>query len=820
MIYTISEISDVIQAKFVGKTNGEISNLLIDSRNIISAPGTLFFAIRGQRHDGHHFIDDLYNRGIQNFVVEFLPKNQFSFPKANFLIVKNTLEALQKLAANHREKFSYPVIGVTGSNGKTIVKEWIYHILQGKKQLIRNPKSYNSQVGVPLSVWLMDEMYDMALFEAGISLPGEMERLQKIIQPNIGLITNIGEPHQENFADYEQKANEKLQLFSGSDIIVYSKDQQIIHHLIQNDPVLSKKQLFSWSERNGAHLTIKSRQLNLNQTQIEFQYKKQKEKVTIPFTDKASIEDAIHVLALLCAVNYDPVAFKSKFENLPPVAMRMELKKGMNNCTIINDSYNSDLNSLSIALNYLDQQNQHQHKTLILSDILQSGKTEEELYKEVAALLKKFKINQLIGIGKSIARQAELFSQKKAFYASTEEFLESFTKDDYKDQAILLKGSRNFSFEKISALLEEKVHRTVLEINLNALVHNLNYFRSRLKPDTKVMAMVKALSYGSGTFEIANILQYQRVDYLGVAFADEGIALREAGIQSSIIVMNPEQHSFEAMIKHKLEPEIYSFKVLEEFKREVEKLKKKKYPVHIKLDTGMNRLGFTGQEIPKLIEQLKEYDELTVVSVFSHLAASDEAAHDDFTRQQINRFDALSAQIKNSFKYPVIRHISNSAGIERFPEAQFDMVRLGIGLYGISATSQNDLAVVSTLKSTVIQVKQVSKDETVGYSRQGKADKDLTIAIVPVGYADGLNRKLSNGRGKLYINGFLVPIIGNICMDMCMVDITGCNIHEGDEVIVFGKEQPVTDLAKTLETIPYEIFTSVSSRVKRVYFQE
>lgn len=820
MSYTISQISDVIQAQFVGKTNSEVSNILIDSRNIISAPGTLFFAIRGQRHDGHHFIDDLYNRGIQNFVVEFLPKNQFSFPKANFLIVKNTLEALQNLAAYHRKKFSYPVIGVTGSNGKTIVKEWIYHILQGKKQVIRNPKSYNSQVGVPLSVWLMDEMYDMALFEAGISLPGEMERLQKIIQPNIGLITNIGEPHQENFADYEQKALEKLKLFSGSDIIVYSKDQEIIDHLIQKDPVLSKKQLFSWSERNGAHLTIKTRQLNLHQTQIEFQHKKQKESVTIPFTDKASVEDAIHALALICAVNYDPVTFKSKFENLPPVAMRMELKKGMNNCTIINDSYNSDLNSLSIALNYLDQQNQHQHKTLVLSDILQSGKTEEELYKEVAVLLKKFKINQLIGIGESIARQAELFSQEKAFYTSTEEFLESFAKDDYKDQAILLKGSRNFSFEKISALLEEKVHRTVLEINLNALVYNLNYFRSRLRPETKVMAMVKALSYGSGTFEIANILQYQRVDYLGVAFADEGIALREAGIQSSIIVMNPEEHSFEAMIKHKLEPEIYSFKVLEEFKHEVEKSKQKKYPVHIKLDTGMNRLGFTEQEIPMLIEQLKKYAELTVSSVFSHLAASDEAVHDDFTRQQIKRFDLISAQIINSVKYPVIRHISNSAGIERFPEAQFDMVRLGIGLYGISAINQNNLAVVSTLKSTVIQVKQVSKDETVGYNRQGKADKDLTIAIVPVGYADGLNRRLSNGKGKLYINGFFVPIIGNICMDMCMVDITGCNVHEGDEVIVFGKEQPVTELASILGTIPYEIFTSVSSRVKRVYFQE
>lgn len=820
MIYKVSQIAEIIEAKWIGKTDGDINSVLIDSRNIISSPNTLFFAIRGQRHDGHNFIDDLYNRGIVNFVVEFLPDNHFSFPKANFLIVNNTLDALQKLAAYHRQSFSYPVIGVTGSNGKTIVKEWLFHLLQDKKQVVRNPKSYNSQVGVPLSVLLMDSKSDIAVFEAGISLPGEMERLQQIIQPNIGLITNIGEPHQENFTDYEQKATEKLKLFADSDIIVYSKDQELIHNLIQNDPVLSKKQLFSWSRNSGAELNVKTKQVDYNRTQIDFQFKKQKESITIPFTDRASVEDAIHVLALICAMNYDPVALKYKFEHMPPVAMRMELKKGINNCTIINDSYNSDLNSLSIALNYLDQQNQHMLKTVILSDILQSGKDDEDLYKEVAVLLKKFKVDKVIGIGESISKQAEQFSQDTLFYNTTEEFIAAFIKDEFVDQAILLKGSRDFSFEKISSLIEEKAHRTVLEINLNALVHNLNYFRAKLKPETKIMAMVKALSYGSGTFEIANILQYQRVDYLGVAFADEGVALREAGIKTQIIVMNPEQNSFDLMLKHQLEPEIYNFKVLEEFEKQVEKAKLKRYPIHIKIDTGMNRLGFVPNEIPKLIEQLKGSKELTISSVFSHLAASDEEVHDGFTKQQIKVFDKLSSQIIKSFKNPIIRHISNSAGIERFPEAQFDMVRLGIGLYGVSATNQNELAVVSTLKSTVIQVKQVSKGATVGYNRQGKADKDMTIAIVPVGYADGLNRKLSNGNGKLYINGFLVPIIGNICMDMCMVDITGCNIHEGDEVIVFGKEQSVTELANTLGTIPYEIFTSVSSRVKRVYFQE
>jgi len=820
MIYKISEISDIIQARFTGKSNVEIINLLIDSRNIISSSNTLFFALSGDRHDGHNFIEDLYNRGIFNFVVENLPENHFNFPKANFLVVKDTLKALQDLAAFHRGRFNYPVIGITGSNGKTIVKEWFYHLMNGKKPLIRNPKSYNSQVGVPLSVWLMDNMYDLAVFEAGISLPGEMEKLQKIIAPGIGLITNIGASHQENFRDYKQKVEEKLKLFIDSDKIIYSKDMEVIDESIQNDPNLSKKEIFTWSKKTDADLRVEIQQNTFNQTIIEYQYKGKKDKVTIPFIDKASVEDAIHVIALICVAGFDPVEFKDKLDTLPRVAMRMELKRGVNSCTVINDSYNSDLNSLDIALNYLDQQTQHKHKTLILSDILQSGKTDKDLYVEVAELLKKFSINKLIGIGNSISAQREQFTLNKVFYPSTKDFLEDFNTDDFNDEAVLLKGSRNFQFEKISSVLEEKAHRTVLEINLNALVHNLNYFRSKLKPKTMIMAMVKALSYGSGTFEIANILQYQRVDYLGVAFADEGVALREAGIKTPIIVMNPEQNSFDLMLKHKLEPEIYSFKVLEEFKKEVKKANLRKYSIHLKLDTGMNRLGFVEHQIPKLTEYLKASDELKIVSVFSHLAASDENVHDHFTHEQIQLFSKLSDKIVGSFNHKIIRHISNSAGIERFPKAQFDMVRLGIGLYGISATGQNQLEVVSTLKSTVIQVKQVSKGQTVGYSRKGKAEKDITIAIVPVGYADGLNRQLSNGNGKLSINGFLVPIIGNICMDMCMVDITDCNIHEGDEVIVFGKEQPVAELANILKTIPYEIFTSVSSRVKRIYFQE
>ncbi len=819
-MYSIKEISKIIDAQFIANKNCNIDHLLIDSRNIISTSNTLFFAIRGERHDGHRFINDLYHQGIRNFVVEYLPKNHHNFSEAGFLIVKNSLEALQTLAAYHRKRFKYPVIGIAGSNGKTIAKEWINYVLYGKKQVVRNPKSYNSQVGVPLSIWLMNNAFDLAVFEAGISLPGEMENLENIIKPNIGLITNIGEPHQENFSDYKQKAIEKLKLFKNSETVIYSKDQEVIDQIINNDPELLKKRIFTWSFNQDADLIVKTKTRENNRTQIDFECKKYKDQILIPFTDRASVEDAIHVLAFLLSQELKISEYKNRFETLPPVAMRMELKKGINNCTIINDSYNSDLNSLAIALNYLDQQSQHEKKTLILSDILQSGKKDKDLYAEVAALLNKFKVDKLVGIGESIATQGQQFNLEKIFYRSTKEFLKDFTKEKFKDQAILLKGSRNFYFENISAVLEEKAHRTVLEINLNALVQNLNFFRSKLKAKTKVMVMVKALSYGSGTFEIANILQYQRVDYLGVALADEGVALREAGIKTPIIVMNPEQHSFDIMLKHKLEPEIYSFKILQQFNALAKKYGKKEYPVHVKLDTGMNRLGFVKNEVPRLIEELKKAENIKVSSIFSHLAASDEGIHDRFTNSQIKLFDDLSTQITENFHYNIIRHISNSAGIERFPKAQFDMVRLGIGLYGISAVNQDNLATVSTLKSTVIQIKQVPKDETVGYSRKAKAEKNITIAIVPIGYADGLNRRLGNGKGKLFINGFLVPIVGNICMDMCMVDVSNYNIHEGDEVIVFGKELPVSDVANWLETIPYEIFTSISTRVKRVYFQE
>lgn len=818
--YTISEISKIIHAQLTLKENCEIRNLIIDSRNFVSSQDALFFAIRGERHDGHKYINDLYNKGVRNFVVEQIPENSKDYPNANFLVVRKALEALQNLAAHYRKQFNYPVIGITGSNGKTIVKEWIFQILHSKINIIRSPKSFNSQVGVPLSVWLMNKTFNIAIFEAGISLSGEMEKLEKMIQPTIGVITNIGESHQENFRDYKHKAIEKLKLFKHSEILVYCKDHVLIDKLISDAPELSQKKLFSWSVNPGAGLRLVSNSKINDKTSLKIAYESEQVELTIPFTDNASVEDAMHVIACLCVLGFKLSDFKSQFESLLPVAMRMELKKGMNGCSIINDSYNSDLNSLNIALNYLSQQNQHSKKVLILSDILQSGKSETVLYSEVASLIKKYQVDQIIGIGKSIVSQADVFDIPKSFYSTTNEFLSDLSKKTFSDSSILLKGSRNFAFEKISALLEEKVHRTVLEINLNALVHNLNYFKSRLNPKTRLMVMVKALSYGSGTYEIAGVLQYHGVDYLGVAFADEGVELREAGIKLPIIVMNPEQNSFNLMIEYNLEPEIYSSLVLNQFQKTLENVGIPDYPVHIKLDTGMHRLGFMPNEIDTLINNIVQSKNIKVASIFSHLAASDENIHDEFTDTQIKLFDNLSSKIISKLNYPVIRHVLNSSGIERFPYGQFDMVRLGIGLYGISSMQQEQLEIVSTLKSTVIQIKHVPKSETIGYGRKGKAINDMTIAIIPIGYADGLNRKLSNGKGKLFINGHIVPIVGNICMDMCMADITGCTIHEGDEVEVFGKEIPVNEIARTLETIPYEIFAGIPSRVKRVYYQE
>lgn len=819
--YTIQQLADIVGGKLSSQTSGDerITTLLTDSRKIVHADASLFFAIKGQRHDGHRFIPDLIQLGVRNFVVsEF--KHEFKNLPANFIIVNDALTALQQLAGFHRDRFDFPVIGITGSNGKTIVKEWLYQLMRPDKNIVRSPKSFNSQIGVPLSVWLMSDDHQMAIFEAGISMPGEMDKLHGMIRPDYGIFTNIGTAHDENFENQEQKVAEKIKLFSDVKFLIYCKDYPLIQDAIAAMP--EKPQLFCWSRKSKADLQIGRITREEGQTQIQAVYQSRFCSIVIPFTDDASIENAIHCWAMMLLLGVSQDIIEERMHFLSPVAMRLEMKTGINHCSVINDSYNSDLGSLTVALDFLNQQKQHELRTVILSDILQSGKNEAALYKEVASLLEAKKVDKLIGIGEALSRQRQVFTIPGEFYNDTEDFIKNFSPSNFRDETILIKGARPFGFEKISKLLQQKAHETILEINLNAIEHNLNYYRSRLRPETRIMAMVKAASYGSGSFEIANTLQFHHVDYLAVAYSDEGVELRKAGIHLPVMVMNPELQSFESMFRHRLEPEVYNMRLLNQLGEELKKHEGDPFRIHIKLDTGMHRLGFEEADINQLVVRLKNNKQLKVESVFSHLAASDEPEHDGFTRIQIERFKKMSDAIIGAFDYPIQRHILNSSGILRFPEAQFEMVRIGIGLYGFAATQleQQQLQHVATLRTTISQIKSVPANETIGYSRKARVKRDSQIATVAIGYADGVSRRLGNGVGVMLVNGKRAPVVGNVCMDMTMLDITDIPAREGDEVIVFGSDLPVTEIAKTLGTIPYEVLVNVSQRVKRVYFQE
>jgi len=824
--HTIGEITKIVKGTLIQKVDEEtvISDLLTDSRRLVSAEGCLFFALVSKRNDGHKYIEDLYNKGVRNFIVQQEPENPLLYFDANFIQVKDSLIALQLLAAAHRRHYNIQVIGITGSNGKTIVKEWLYQLMYEDKNIVRSPKSYNSQVGVPLSVWQMNEGHELAIFEAGISEPDEMERLQPIIYPSIGIFTNLGHAHDENFINRNQKTGEKLKLFTKVEMLIYCTDQKELQEGILKSGILKNIRIFTWSRNETADLLVKKVEHLAHQTVITAEYLGKLEEIRIPFIDEASVENAIHCWSTMLILGYNHEVIARRMKQLQPVAMRLEMKEGINNCTIINDSYNSDIDSLSIALDFLNQQKQHRKKTVILSDILQSGRSDAYLYPEIAQLLELKHIDRVIGIGKAIGKQSNGFKMEKLFFSSTAEFLNTFPLSSFSNETILLKGARVYEFEQISEALQQKTHETVLEINLNAIVHNLNHYRSMLMPGVRLMAMVKAFSYGNGSFEIANLLQFHHVDYLTVAYADEGVELRKAGINLPIMVMNPDQESFDSMLKHCLEPEIYSFRILRLLQESLSKLSEGSASVgiHIKIDTGMRRLGFDPGEVDELILNLKDSPTLRINSVFSHLAGSDSPEFDEFTEYQVKVFSDASDKIRNAFDYPILRHIDNTAGISRWPDAQFDMVRLGIGLYGIApmAEDQQNLLNVSTLKSSISQIKLVAPDESVGYNRSWSSGTETTIGIVPIGYADGLSRRLSNGRGHLMINGQVVPIIGNVCMDMCMIDLTGIPAREGDVVIVFGKEMPITRLAEEMESIPYEILTGISRRVKRIYFEE
>ncbi len=784
-----------------------ITHLVTDSRKLVNYPGALYFAIQGEHHDGHDFIQEVYEQGVRQFVID---KDISDLGDCNVLKVDNSLEALQQLAIAHRAGFFYPVIGITGSNAKTIVKEWLATFLEQRYHVVKSPKSYNSQLGVPLSVWQMNDNHNLGIFEAGISQPGEMARLEKIIKPDIGIFTNIGTAHDQGFESREQKISEKVKLFRSAKAIIYCRDHEEIHEQLA---MLKGAQLISWSQDHD-EATVRC---HFNNNLIKVIYQHREYFFSTRFEDAISIENLQHCIVASLVLGFSQHDIQAGIDGVPDVTMRLEMKHGINGCYLIDDSYNNDFYGLEIALDFVNQQNQRDKKTIILSDILQSGKESSALYYEVNELLKRKGIDRLIAIGPVLSEVKHLFEIEAEFFDSTESFLDSST--SFSREMILVKGGRQFEFERIVKRLEQKVHRTVLEVNLDALAHNLNFYRQRLSPETKLMVMVKAFAYG-GSYEIANLMQYHNVDYLGVAYTDEGVLLRKNGITTPIMVMNPTEDSFQALEQFDLHPEIYSLAMLDNYltffsgKRRIP-------PVHIKLETGMNRLGLTEDSIDQLIDYIWNNPELKIAGIFTHLAGADSEEHDDFSHDQIKVFKKMLDRILPHLQNKPIVHAVNSAGIIRYPEYHFDMVRLGIGLYGFESTGkfQRQVRVVSQLKTTISQIKEVGKGQSVGYSRSGKAEQgDMKLAVLAIGYADGFRRSMSNGVGKVNVNGQLAPVVGNVCMDMTMVDITGIDAKEGDEVVVFGEYPTISEVAGWMNTIPYEILTNVSERVKRVFY--
>lgn len=815
--------------------------LLTDSRFVSQPEHSIFFAIKGERHDGHAFIKDLYEKGVREFVIEkkalseTLKSQLENLSDAQFFVVENAIRALQHLVAKHRQAFDIPVVGVTGSNGKTIVKEWLSVLLAKDYNLVKSPRSYNSQIGVPLSVWELNEHHDFGVFEAGISKSGEMEFLEPVIRPTIGIFTNLGSAHDEGFRSRKQKATEKLRLFQRSKTLIYCKDYEDIDDEIR---ILLKAvnpsiELIGWSRKAGSKIFVNATKHNTYCT-LQILWNSQIYDFKIPFADDASIENATHCIFLMLYQGINITEIQIRLDMLKPIAMRLELKQGINDCYLIDDTYNNDYAGLSVALDFMTQQHTKRDKVLIISDVLQSGLEETDLYESIAELIKGKQIDRVIGIGEVISRNQKSFytsaiSDKKSniapmvFYQSTEEFLERYPINQLQSSLILVKGARKFEFEKIINRLTLKVHGTVFEVNLDALTNNLNFYRNKIGSGTKIMVMVKAFAYGSGSAEVASLLEYHRVDYLGVAYTDEGVVLRQNGIKLPIMVLNPQPESFAKLIEYNLEPEIYSFKVFEQFLSFIKSFENKTFKVHLKLDTGMHRLGFEAQDIERLIELLKQNTKVKVASIFSHLVGADESEHNAFSKTQIERFEQMSQQIIDVLDgQKTLRHICNSAGIIRFPEAKFDMVRLGIGLYGVevTGTEQKELQTVGTLKTVISQIKHLKAGETIGYSRKGVLEKDSKIATIAIGYADGFDRGFSKGVGKVLVNGVACPVVGNVCMDMTMIDVSEADCQEGDEVIIFGKDLSIKDLAASIGTISYEILTGVSERVKRVFYKE
>ena len=824
MFYSLEKVTALIGARRFGNAEARIDWLLTDSRSLAFPETTLFFALRTPVGDGHKYIPDLYRRGVRNFVVGTVPDNyETDYPDANFLRVLSPLKALQRLAERHREEYVLPVIGITGSNGKTVVKEWIYQLLMLSMNVTRSPRSYNSQVGVPLSVWLLDERSRIGVFEAGISQPGEMQALRAIIQPTIGVMTNIGPAHQENFSTIQEKCHEKLLLFKDAKVLIYNEDEAVVAECVKDFGFSGR--LFSWSQKDE-NATVFVRAIEPTEdgkTRIAYFFNGTEAEYTLPFADEASIQNSITALCVCLYLGLTPADIARRMALLEPVAMRLEVVQGVRGCTLINDAYNSDAAALDIALDFMNRRAKEQAakgRTLILSDIFQTGIPAEELYAKVAEMLKSRGVERLIGVGPAISAAHTLFPIKKSFYPTSEALLESGELDTIHDEIILLKGARNFGFEQIAKALSLRVHETTLDVNLEAIAENLHFYHSFMKPETKLTCMVKASAYGAGSVEIAKTLQERGVDYLAVAVADEGAELRRAGITAGIIVMNPEMSAFGTLFEYELEPEIYSFNLLDALIRAARRQGITDFPVHLKLDTGMHRLGFNPKtDIPVLIDRLSHQRALIPRSVFSHFVGADSDGFDDFSEKQFKLFDEASRTLQAAFPHKILRHICNSAGIERFPERHLDMVRLGLGLYGIDPIDNRVLHNVATLRTTILQIRDVPAGDSIGYSRKTVLDRPSRIAAIPIGYADGLNRHLGNRHGYCLVNGQKADYVGNICMDVCMIDVTDIPCREGDSVEIFGDALPVTVLSDLLGTIPYEVLTSVSNRVKRVYFQ-
>ncbi len=812
------EVARITGGSLSGDDSRSVTGILTDSRAPGAGPEMLFIALRGPNHDGHSFIGPLYARGVRLFLVDTVPGKQLEMADACFIRVSNTLEALHRLAWWRRDNYRGKVIAVTGSTGKTIVKEWLAGILSITRSVIRSPKSYNSQVGVALSLLNLDDRYEVAVIEAGISRPGEMEKLERIIRPDTVIITNIGDAHGENFTGREAIAAEKLRLAKGAGLVICcADDENIMREMAAS---YDSVPLFTWSMSGSpASLDVKAAE-NMNQGQaLRCTTADGSFDAVIPFGDRASAENAVSVIACSLTEQLPYRVIAGGLADLQAVAMRMEMKRGINGCTLIEDYYNSDPESLGMALAFLTTHARGK-TTLIFSDFRQIGGDEKNLYEGVATAIRKAGINRFIGIGEALSRQKGAFPAGSLFFGTTAECSDAVRGMVFSDETILIKGARVFGLERISSLLVRQLHQTRLEINMNAVVHNLNEFRHLLRPGTGIIAMVKAFAYGSGSAEIASLLEYNGVNWFAVAYADEGVALREKGITSPVMVMNPDESVMELIIRYNLEPEIYSNESLTSFIAVARRYGLLHYPVHIKLDTGMHRLGFDPDDLEAITVLLTGQPHLRVVSLFSHLSASDDPAHDDFTHRQAGVLTAAAERLGRALGYGFKLHLLNTSGINRFPQYQFDMVRIGIGLYGIGNYEGVKLMQTGRFVTAVSQVRFVRAGDPVSYGCRGASEHDREIAVIPVGYADGLRRSLGEGKGSLFIKNRRVPVTGTICMDMCMADVTGLNVRAGDEVEIFGSNISIEEIAVLCNTIPYEILTSIPPRVKRIYVNE